>query len=171
MVFPPDVRGTYRAPERDIAVHQGITELRSVVAEVTRDTIVFREIPQGAGSQDIEVYSKNMDSTGYDPLKRGPQTAVVRIDGNKHYGHPNAPTPIVFNPTDNKTFEFDYLVPRYDDEPWTFTKTDETGHKHNVIHKPKHVTHTPGMSGMDAKLMVCFKVASLHNTRSFVEIF
>ena len=26
-------------------------------------------------------------------------------------------------------------------------------------------------AGMDAKLMVCFKVASLHNTRSFVEIF
>ena len=26
-------------------------------------------------------------------------------------------------------------------------------------------------AGMDAKLMVCFKVASLHNTRSFVDIF
>ena len=121
MVFPSDVRGTYRAPERDIGVHQGIKELRSVTAEVTRDTIIFKEIPQGEGSQDIEVYSKNTDSTGYDPLKRG--TATVRIDGNKHYGHEHAPTPIVFTPTDNKTFEFDYLIPFYDDQPWTFTKT------------------------------------------------
>ena len=124
MVFPSDVRGTYRAPERDIGVHQGITELRSVVAKVTRDTIVFTEIPQGKGSQDIEVYSKNTDSTGYDPLKKGtPQKATVRIDGNKHYGHEHAPTPIVFMTTDNKTFEFNYLIPFYNNQPWTFTKT------------------------------------------------
>ena len=123
MVFPPDVQGAYRAPERDIGVHQGITELRSVVAKVTRDTIVFTEIPQGEGSQDIEVYSKNTDSTGYDPLKKGtPQKATVRIDGNKHYGHEHAPTPIVFTTTDNKTFEFDYLINCFDDQPWKFTK-------------------------------------------------
>ena len=142
MVFPPDVQGTYRAPERDIGTHQGISELRSVVAEVTRDTIVFREIPQGAGSQDIEVYSKNIDSTGYDPLKKGPQAAVVRIDGNKHYGHPNAPTPIVFTTTDNKTFKFEYLIPFYDDAaPWEFTNKTTTP-------PPRR------MSGMDTKLFM-----------------
>ena len=126
MVFPPDLRGTYRAPERDIGVNQGIKELRSVVAEVTRDTIVFREIPQGPGSQDIEVYSNNIDSTGYDPLKKTPQAAIVRIDGNKHYGFTHAPTPIVFTTTDNKTFVFEYLIPLYDDRPWTFTNKTTT---------------------------------------------
>ena len=122
MVFPPDVRGEYIAPERDIAVHQGITELRFVKAEVTRDTIAFTDYSPYLLA-DIEVYSKNTYSTGYDPLKKEAQKATVRIDGNKNYGHTNAPTPIVFTTTDNKIFEFDYLIPEYDDQPWKFTKT------------------------------------------------
>ena len=58
MVFPYDVQGTYKAPERDIGSSQQTPYLRSVTAVVTHDTIVFREVPQDDGSQDIEVYSK-----------------------------------------------------------------------------------------------------------------
>ena len=151
MVFPPDVQGAYSTPERDIGVRIGIKELRSVVAKVTHDTIVFTEIPQVEGSQDVEAYSTNTDSTGYDPGKKGPQKATVSIDSTKHYGATEPPTSIVFTTTDNETFEFDYLVPRYDDEPWTFTKTDETDER--ILHKPVHVTHTHN-GGMDSLLIM-----------------
>ena len=116
MVLPYDVRGSYRAPERDIGASVGLHELRSVTAKVTRDTITFREINrpklEGHHPLPVEVYSRNKDSTGYQGSEGGRGTtekATVRIDGSKYYGPgrwddgrnqwDGAPTPIVFTGT------------------------------------------------------------------------
>ena len=146
MVFPYDVRGSYRAPERDIGASVGLRELRSVTAKVTRDTITFRKINrpklEGRHPLPVEVYSRNKDSTGYQGSEGGRGTtekATVRIDGSKYYGPgrwddgrnqwDGAPTPIVFTGT-GKTltliisggtestpgFTFDYLIPHMDND-------------------------------------------------------
>ena len=91
MVFPYDVRGVYKAPERDVGEASGQTLRASVTATVTRDTIKFVTTPKTKFGE-AEVYSKGTNSTGYktltrDEIEKGTTaTATVAIDGHQNHG-------------------------------------------------------------------------------------
>ena len=90
MVFPYDVWGVYKAPERDVGEASGQKLRASVIATVTRDTIKFVATPKAEFGV-AEVYSKNQNFPSYMTLTKEEkekgtiQTAQSAIDGDKNY--------------------------------------------------------------------------------------
>ena len=73
MGFPPDVRGIYDAPVRDVGVGAGGKTLRrSVTAWVFHNRILFigKPMPDGTKGTEVAVFSDITDPPAFDDAKK-----------------------------------------------------------------------------------------------------